>query len=123
MTKVRSLKNGPNANARRLLEAVTGANSDPTATTPGINMQGGQFLHLYAVFNGGSTQIQVTPWWYSEIAEQWFPGNTETLTPAAPMVLIQAQGEHRVYLRVNSVTGGNVDVWGGYSFDEPGREG
>lgn len=120
MSIATTLQPGPDSDARRVI-ANQSSTPAPTSGVEGHHFQGGQFLHVYVEFLGGATQALITPWYWSEIAQQWFAGNQLTFT-AAPDVrfaLVQAQGEHRVYLRLDSVTGGTINAWAAFSDDSP----
>ena len=73
-----------------------------------------------------ATAVAITPWWYSEISETWHEGTALTLNAASGFRAATAEGagEARVYLQIDSVTGGgDATIWGGYSYGEPGRDG
>lgn len=120
MTFVNTLKDGATSDARRIIVGAT-SNAAPIATDEGFNVQGAQFLHIYVQFNAGATSCQITPWYWSDIAVQWFAGEALTFTsaPEVRLALVQVQGEHRVYLRLDSVAGGNIHAWAGWSDDTP----
>lgn len=124
MSKVRSVRDGVDANARRVVAGATAATAAPAATENGYSLQGAKWLHVYARLNSGATAVAVTPWYWSSIAGAWFEGVQISLSAATVLfATVETRGEERVFIQVDSVTGGgNVDVWAGYSHDEPGRE-
>jgi len=122
MTTVRTLKRGDTVDERVLLEA-SAVSPDPTANDAGINLQGAGYLHLYADFGGGITAATITPWYFSTIAGDWFEGDPINLTAASKFALVEVQGEERLFLVLDALTGaGTLKVWGGYSYDSPGRD-
>jgi hypothetical protein len=123
MSTVTTLKAGDTAADRRLIAAAAAVTPDPTLATDGWSMQGGNYLHLYTELTAPATAAAITPWYYSEIAGQWFEGNQLTFTAADAFALIQVEGEARAFIVVDSLTGaGTVDVWGGWSWSYPGGD-
>lgn len=122
MSTVRSLKVGNAASDRRVSTTAVGAvpTTAPVPGTPrqGLNLNGGDFLHIYAAFSGGANAATVTPWYYSSIAGLWFKGDSIAFTATQLFALIEVRGEEQVYFTVDVLNAGTIDLWAGYSFED-----
>lgn len=128
MTAARTVKSGLTADERAVLIISNAAvpNTDPNVDEVGFHLQGAEHLHVYAEFGGAVTAASVTPWYWSDIAEQWYEGVQISFTaaPGGRFSLVAVQGENRVFFVADSVTGaGTLKLWACYSFSEPGRDG
>lgn len=102
------------------------ASANPLVTENGMHLQGAEYLHIYADLGGTLSSVDVSPWFWSDAAEQWFQGAQITFSFAADarFALVETQGENRVYFVVDDVVGaGTFKLWAGYSFTDPGRDG
>lgn len=119
MATVKNVIPGATAAARRALAAVAGATADPTLASDGHPIDGGDWLHIYVQFNAPATDCELTPWFYSQISERWYAGDALIFSSTGDtFTVIEIRGEERVYLRVDSVTGGgSINAWLGYSYD------
>ena len=118
MSTARTLRSGPEVEDRKIIDSLA-ENDDPSADNDGYSFQGAQFLHIWVELESGATDCDVTPWYWSDIAGQWYEGDQLNFDQTTLFALIQVQGESRVYLRLDAVTGGTVSVWGGYSDEQP----
>ena len=124
MSTVRSVITADDA-ADRIVLSVNDADDpspDPGVTELGRGIYGADFLHIY-VDLGGATSASITPWYYSEIAEQWFEGTQIVFTPGTGLfALVETRGEAKVFFVVDVIAGtGDVDIYAGYSFVEPSK--
>lgn len=122
MSVVRTLKEGPKLNDRRIIDVNTGAlpTADPSSPTEGFKVrhsEGATFLHLYAEFSVPIT-VTVTVWYFSSIANQWFEGDQVAFGATSKLALVQTEGEEKYFFVVDSATGstGQFQLWAGYSW-------
>ncbi len=118
MSKVKTLHPGLTTSERKVVNAATAATADPISSDIGHNLQGADFLHVYAAFASGATAATVTPWYYSTISGLWYEGDAIPFTTASQFALVEIRGEERVFIVVDSVAGGgSVSIWLGWSSD------
>lgn len=118
MSLAKSLRPGGSADKRTLLVTTT-TNSAPDSSNSGWATDGADWIHIYAEFPVGVTQVTITPWYYSEIAEQWFANDPVVFTATTKFALTELRGGgEKLYLQVTSITGaGTVSLWAGRSYD------
>ena len=118
MSLAKTLRSGDTAAKRKLVETTTATNA-PAATDAGWGTDGADWIHIYAGFTGTVTQANVTPWYYSEIAEQWFANDPVVFTATTKFALTELRGGgEKLYLQVTAITGtGTVSLWAGRSYD------
>lgn len=105
---------------RAILSGVHGAipTADPAATEKGYALHAADNLHVYAEMTGGITALSVTPWFWSDIAGQWFEGAQINFTATSKMAHVAAKQEQKVFFVVDAVTGtGTWALWAGYSYE------
>lgn len=120
MTTVRSAKPGATAAARALIETSSAPSADPGATEHGYNIQGADFLHLYADL-GSATGATVTPWYWNAITEKWHEdaANQKVFSATQKRHKIDTHGEEKVFLVLDAIAGaGTVTIWAGYSYGD-----
>jgi hypothetical protein len=121
MSKVISVRDGVDANARRVVEAAAGTVAAPAAGAGpriGFALDGADYMSIWARFNGSMTQAVVRPYYWNRIHELWVPGQSITFDTStlSLIAIIQVQGEHKVTFAIEGVTGaGSVDLWAGKS--------
>lgn len=118
MTVARSVRDGDTADDRVVLTAdhTDVPTADPVAADLGWNLQGGDWMHVYAELPGTMTGLDVTPWYYSTAAGQWFRGSPLSFGQADKIQLVEVRGEEKVFLVADGVTGtGTLKLWAGYS--------
>lgn len=132
MTRIRSIKQGLAPADRAVLDATAAPTADPTVTEQGYDLLGGDFLHVYFDLDalvGGTpfTAATVTPWFRSRIAgatgaEQWFEGDSLSVTTADRFATIEMRGDDAIFFVVDSFTGGpaTLRIWAGVSY--PGQD-
>ena len=118
--KTFTLKNGDTATARKIWAGTTVAGAPaPSASENGYSLQGADWLHVYVDLLTGATAATVIVWYFSDISNQWYQGDSVAITATDKIALIEVRGEFAAYFQVSSITGGGgtVDLWAGYSYE------
>lgn len=115
-----SLKTGSSVAERVILQATDAQDptADPTVVTQGHNLQNADFVHIYAELGGTITAAQVTPWYWSNSAGQWFEGDPISFSATTKFALEEVRSEDRLFLVIDSITGtGTLRLWADYSYE------
>jgi hypothetical protein len=122
--KLRSLKAGATAAARRVLAGVIAASTAPVAATAGIPTTSARFLHVVGKLNDG-TSIKIKVWLRDSVSQEWTldtdlgSNGLVTITQASPTSnpfrgLVEIAGIEEVYVQTLSPVGvlvAGLDVW------------
>lgn len=118
MSRAKSLRAGDTADKRKIL-STSSATAAPTSSDAGWATDGADWVHIYAKFPAGVTQVNVTPWVWSEVAEDWFAGDPIIFNANNKSSLTENRGHgDRLYVQVTSISGvGTVEIWASRSYD------
>ena len=118
MSKAYPLRPGDTAEDRKLVE-TTVTTAAPTASDNGWATDGSDWIHIYMKFPAGVTECRVIPWYYSEIAEDWYASDEHVFNATTKFSMCEHRGSgDHVYFQVTAITGaGTVEIWAARAFD------
>jgi len=121
MTKPSSVRSGETPDKRLILETTSAPTPDPTNADKGWSVDGSDYIHFYFELTGDATAATVTPWYWSEIAGQWFESNQLSVTSTNKFGTEEIRGVgNKVFLVVDSLTvtvSGGIKCWAATVFD------
>ena len=77
-------------------------------------MQGARYLHVYSDLTN-ATALQVTVWFYSDVAGQLFEGSILDLFVDNGRSILEINGEDLVHIQISTIAGATVaaNIWAG----------
>ena len=123
MSRAVTLKRGETPEQQRIRNVDNTALPDaaPTERAEGVDLQGGDFLHVYVRLNNGAAGATIVPWYWSKTNGLWHPSTAIAFTAADLSRRVEVRGEDAVYFQVTVLAAGDVDIWGSFSYE--GSEG